>query len=52
VEGWDINQIDVLGERINDVKIPDFRFPDYLLPISFELYRSLKILVRNFCSKL
>jgi uncharacterized protein (DUF362 family) len=49
--GWDINQIEVCGEAIEAVSVSDFQFPR-LLPISFEVYRSARILIRRICTGL
>lgn len=46
MDGWDISRIEVCGEVIEEVKITDFQFPE-LLSISFDIYRSVKILVRE-----
>ncbi len=46
IDGWDINRIEVCGEAIEEVTVTDFKFPE-LLPISFEIYRSVKILARE-----
>jgi uncharacterized protein (DUF362 family) len=44
--GWDISRIEVCGETLDAVRVPDFQFPE-LMPISFEIYRSIKILLRD-----
>ncbi len=46
VDGWDLSQIKLCGDELESVKVPDFRFPE-LGAISFEIYRSVKILARE-----
>ncbi len=44
--GCDLSKIKLCGEAIEAVKVTDFRFPE-LTSISFEIYRSVKILARE-----
>jgi len=46
IPGWDLEQIQVLGDSIESVKVADFKLPA-MQDIRFEIGRSVKILLRG-----